>query len=337
LQYESVVLDHSSFVSNTTCTDNGVLVTFTTSAAFNFAHNSWHAVQDFVLITNVDGCGATSTQRSFWLIDSLSFQNGTQSVLAKVQRELSIEEALDEVSIAWGTYYPPGANATTAGSTGSDSSNQTDPSLSKRRFGDIHKTLTKTASVDFKTHNDATTPWGPGTRIFEAAGFMSKGSASPGTTGSQTGVAGQVGLYCVNCGFSGSVTIAGTATWNLFHGLSALNVNVNANMAASLNLGIVAQGVYKNVQTKNLLNQAIPDLGISVAGVFSAGCFITIDAAATLTISAVGDALMGFTMTIPNFSASLNLLDEKSAGSSNVAGYKPTFTKTFEAEGELRR
>jgi hypothetical protein len=108
--YETVVLDHSAYVANTTCSDDGILVTFTSSEAFTFASTSWsEASSGFVLVTYTDGChGSSDQQRTFWQVDSLQSLADSLSILAIVESELAIEHALYDVDLEWGTYYPTG-------------------------------------------------------------------------------------------------------------------------------------------------------------------------------------------------------------------------------------
>lgn len=130
MMYESVVLDHSSFVANTSCSNDGIMVTFSSSEAFNFASSTWSASSAFVLVTYTDGChGSSDQQRTFWLIDALETLADSLSILAKVETELAVESALHEVDLQWGTYYPA-SNSTqnTTSSNGSDSATSGSPS-----------------------------------------------------------------------------------------------------------------------------------------------------------------------------------------------------------------
>lgn len=179
-----------------------------------------------------------------------------------------------------------------------------------------------TADIKLGPNDNAVSPWG------NAALLFSEGSSS--STSSSN-----IALYCVNCGFKGHVVIAGSAKFNILDGLNALTVGMNANIEAGLNLGLVASATFSQTKKKSLINQAIPDLGVSVKGVFSAGVFVAVDAVATLDISAAGQALIGVTMLIPDFQATLNLLDADSASKSSITGYTPQWKKRFEASGQI--
>lgn len=192
--YESVVLDHSSFVANTSCSNDGIMVTFTSSEAFNFASSTWSASSSgFVLVTYTDGChGASDQQRTFWLIDALETLADSLSILAKVETELAVESALHEVDLQWGTYYPAinatqnitSGNGTGSGTTGSSSSSSNSGSSSSSAGSSQGSTNSSSSS-----------------------GSASSSAASNATTGSTGGSAcGNApastidGLPAANCG-----------------------------------------------------------------------------------------------------------------------------------------
>lgn len=124
LSYDAVVLDHSSYVASTTCSDSGIVVTFTSTEAFNLACDSWSSVSSgFVLVTYTDGChGDSDEQRTFWLVESLNFSNGTLSIQAVVQEEVATEDAISGVDMTWGTYYPGNSTSSTSSGSGTGSS-----------------------------------------------------------------------------------------------------------------------------------------------------------------------------------------------------------------------
>ena len=101
-----MVLEHSQFVKSVDCAADGLLVTFTDITAYNFAKNSWSSTTDFVLVTYTNGCGSSSDQRTFWLIDHLNFLDGQNAVDCVAQKELAIEDAIFGVDMVWGTYRP---------------------------------------------------------------------------------------------------------------------------------------------------------------------------------------------------------------------------------------
>ncbi|CAD0108013.1 unnamed protein product [Aureobasidium uvarum] len=471
LMYESVVLDHSTFVANTSCSNDGIMVTFTSSEAFNFASTSWSASSSgFVLVTYTDGCHGTSDQqRTFWLINSLELLADSLSILANVETELAVESALHEVDLQWGTYYPTSnsTNGTTSGNSGSASSGSSsgssndgsgsgsmsgsgsntsnsttgtgsssassnsttgsangsacgnapasvidglpaancgdatfdaeldnaigyldfssasedgssiaeflpDASVSSTDLADaedsaplsqrsavvsVAKTVVQVAtapvrlvaegirnipvvgdfiakqteldpsisgSKDFNFGPDANadSPWGKAAEIYTKSKTSDTGSAD-------------VTIYCVDCGVKGHVAMAGQAKFNILDGLHGLTADLSANLEAGVNIGLVAHAQYSDTKTKALIRAPLPEVGVAVKGVFSAGVYLSVDAVSTVDVQAEGEALVGVVMTIPNFQATLNLFDQDGAGKSGVSGLTPTFQKRFEASGKV--
>jgi hypothetical protein len=454
--YESVVLDHSSFIAGTSCSNDGILITFTSMEAFSFASNSWSVSSSgFVLVTYTDGChGSSDEQRTFWLIDSLQLLADSLSILALVEREIAIENALHEVELIWGQWQPVNGNNSINGNSSSTGSNSdtsgTSPSnntangspcgnapsaiidglpaancgdanfdadidnalgyldfssasvqgsnladflpdttvssddladaqdgttLSRRAlmlqkrwnpFKAIAKAIVKvvktavkiytapirlittairhipvvgdfiakstefdpsvSGSTDFNFGPDADTdsPWGKATQIYSKSKTSESGKAS-----------GDITVFCVDCGVKGHVALSGQAKFNILDGLHGLSAAVAANLVAGVNLGLVAHAQYSDTKSKALVRAPLPEVGVAVKGVFSAGVYLSVDAVSTIEIKAEGQALVGVVMTIPNFKANINLFDQDGAGKSSISGLNPTFEKRFEASAKV--
>jgi hypothetical protein len=97
---------------------------FSTAAAFETAQNSWNVT--FMLVTHTSGCDAANStaERAFFLVEKVTFDNGSLSVSLEVV-EICLEGAVTDITINYGTYLPSG-NGTADGAnttyTGSDSS-----------------------------------------------------------------------------------------------------------------------------------------------------------------------------------------------------------------------
>ena len=455
--YESVILDHSSYVSGVSCADDGILINFSSTEAFTFASDTWTttaSTSGFVLVTYTDGChGSSDEQRTFWLINSLELLADSLSILAVVDRELAIENALHEVQLEWGTWKASNnsTNGTSSNTSGSGSSGSGSPStnstangsscgnaasaiidglpaancgdasfdkdldnaigyldfssssvdgtslsdflpdatvsaddlddardgitISRRAlmlekrwnpFKAIAKAVTKIAKTvvqvytapirlvatairhipvvgDFIAKNteidpsisgdkdfnfgptaDADSPWGKAAQIYSKSKTSDSGAAS-----------GDVTVFCVDCGVKGHVALSGQAKFNILDGLHGLNAAIDANLVAGVNLGLVAHAQFSDTKSKALVRAALPEVGVAVKGVFSAGVYLSVDAVSTIDIAAQGQALVGVVMTIPNFQAKLNLFDQDGAGKSSVSGLNPTFEKRFEASAQV--
>lgn len=170
----------------------------------------------------------------------------------------------------------------------------------------------------------ADSPWG------KAYSIYSKKKDFSGDKGSA-----EVNLYCVDCGVKGRVSMNGQAKWNAKDRLQSLNAGINANIEAGVHLGLAASANYKDEKTKKIINAPLPEVGVSVAKLFTAGVYLSVDAKAAVDVSAEGQVLVGVAMKIPNFEAKLNLLDADSSTKSSVTGFTPEFTKRFEASGKL--
>lgn len=181
-------------------------------------------------------------------------------------------------------------------------------------------------SKDFNFGPDATadSPWGKAAEIYSKSKTSESGTTSADAT-----------IYCVDCGVKGHVAMAGQAKFNILDGLHGLAANLNANLEAGVNLGLVAHAQYSDVKTKALIRAPLPEVGVAVKGVFSAGVYLSVDAVSTVDVSAEGEALVGVVMTIPNFQATLDLFNEDGASKSGVTGFSPTFEKRFEASGKV--
>lgn len=180
---------------------------------------------------------------------------------------------------------------------------------------------------DFNFGPDASadSPWGKAAQIYSKTKTSSTDSSNTA----------DISIYCVDCGIKGHVALTGTAKWNLIDGLHALNAAINANLAAGINIGLVAHAAYSDTKSKQLVNVPLPGVGVSVPKVFAAGVFVSVDAVSVVSVTAEGQALVGVTMTVPNFQANLNLFDQNGASGSSVTGFTPTFEKRFEASGSV--
>jgi hypothetical protein len=177
---------------------------------------------------------------------------------------------------------------------------------------------------NFGPANTEQSPWGM------AASIYSKKTEFKGDKGSA-----EIDLFCVDCGLRGRISMAGQAKWNAKDGLQSLNAGINANIEAGIHLGLVAAVKYNDTKTAKIVNQGLPDVGVAVGKLFSAGVYLSVDAVAAVDINAEGQVIVGVAMKIPNFEAKLNLLDADSSTKSSVTGFTPEFTKRFAAKGKI--
>ncbi|KAL9636798.1 MAG: hypothetical protein Q9204_002117 [Flavoplaca sp. TL-2023a] len=102
----AVILDHSSKIESVRCQEHDLKIVFTDQEAFAFAQKAWASEKDFLLATFTDGCGVSTEQRTFWLVDHFVPGPCDRCIKAIVDHEVPIEDALHGADIVWGTYTP---------------------------------------------------------------------------------------------------------------------------------------------------------------------------------------------------------------------------------------
>ena len=161
--------------------------------------------------------------------------------------------------------------------------------------------------------------WGPALQIFKKENSTENGL-----------VTGEITVYCVDCGVNGKVLITGQARWNIVNGLEKLNAGMKGNITAGLQLGLDAKTAFEKTLTFPIAQIGVP--GFSVPGIITVGPVIKLEAEAGFGISLEGQVLAGVKMTIPDFSANLDLVD----GSKSVSnGFTPQFQKVFDAKAKI--
>jgi hypothetical protein len=127
------------------------------------------------------------------------------------------------------------------------------------------------------------------------------------------------------------VILGGSASFSA-SGLHDLQASVGLNFYAGLSIGVDANAVYSDTKKKELVNRALPALGFSVAKVLSGGVFVEVDAVAQIDVNAAGQAIAGISISIPDFQATLDLVDESKSG---VTGSAPKFTEYLKYKGQV--
>lgn len=183
----------------------------------------------------------------------------------------------------------------------------------------ISATISKTFGINVGPSNLISSPWGSAYQLYHKAGASNSGAAS-----------GDVTIYCVNCGVSGSVSIGGSASLNIIHGLTAAQIGITGNIAASLELGLDANAQVSQTFKTQIASTDLP--GMSVPGVLIIGPVISLEAEMKLDVTAQGQLLVGATMSIPNFNAHLDLVNSQNTQST---GFTPQFQKIFKASGQI--
>ncbi|KAG8529121.1 uncharacterized protein KY384_005756 [Bacidia gigantensis] len=186
-------------------------------------------------------------------------------------------------------------------------------------------TIAPTASANLPINvalsNLVDSPWGPAKQLFKKE-KDSKGGA----------VSGSVTLYCVDCGVQGTVLVLGRLRYSILAGLTQAEASLNGNIAAGLQIGIDAEAEFKQEYRYPLYSQGIPVPPLSVSGIYSIGPVVTLDAEIDIGVTLAGQVLAGAKVTIPNFAANLDLVDNSK---SSTSGFTPQVEKVFQAKGTI--
>ena len=184
--------------------------------------------------------------------------------------------------------------------------------------------ITKQASADIPINVGPSklvdSPWGRALQMYNKQKESKSGTAQ-----------GSITLYCVDCGVHGTVQLNGQARWTIADGLTQANAGLKGNIAAALKLGIDANAAFEDKLTYPILSVPVPP-GFSIPQLFTVGPQVTLDAEVALGVTLAGQVLAGVNMSIPNFSANLDLVD----GSKSVSnGFTPQYNKIFEAKAAI--
>ncbi|KAL8983046.1 MAG: hypothetical protein Q9205_002597 [Flavoplaca limonia] len=119
------------------------------------------------------------------------------------------------------------------------------------------------------------------------------------------------------------------AVWSKFQSLTfeEANIAMKGNIEAGVGIGIDAKEQARQAFSIPLAEGGPP--GFSVSGVFIVGPFISLKAEADLGISLQGQVLAGANVSIPNFYANLDLVNQEK---SVARGFTPQLKRIFEAK-----
>ena len=141
---------------------------------------------------------------------------------------------------------------------------------------------------------------------------------------------GDLNVYCVDCGVSGRVNLAGQAAVSIANGLTQANVGVNGNILAVLQIGVDAQAKFTKKFQKDLFEVGIP--GLTIPKIITVGPSIKVGTSLELSLNARGSLLVGAKVGFPAFKATLDFIDGSRSGQS---GFSPQLERVFNASGEI--
>lgn len=190
----------------------------------------------------------------------------------------------------------------------------------------------KPQSTKPKSGKAVKSPWGP-------AILLQRISKKETTKDSK--LSARIDVFCVGCGASGSVRVAGHAKWNAVDavlgtivgskkfGVTALDLEARANAKFTLQLGIDAQIKYKKKVNNQLLAVGLPGLSF---GVITIGPYVELGSTIVLDANGRGGLLAGAIMKLPNSIARIDFID---SSRSTRVGWKPSFTPILKAQGNI--
>ncbi|KAL9082507.1 MAG: hypothetical protein Q9159_006365 [Coniocarpon cinnabarinum] len=358
----AVVLEHSSYISNITCSDRGLVLHFNDGEGYEYAKQQWPSLGgDFILVSHSDGCNnVTPPQRTFWQVHGTTFDDDSQGCNVE-SSPISIAEAAHEMKASWGSFDTAnGASNTTSYVPTSVPSQATaaqitpppSPEDVQKRglWGDVTsewgKATSKVGSVVSDVTSGAESVWSQATsevisaldKTFSTdmsiplkASATAAASAPWSNAAEIVSVAG-IDAYCVDCGMDGQATISGMADISFAElKIKSGAVSVSGNMEASLGLGLQSEeGASFTPLSKKINIVQIPLSPLEIPEILVIGPYLNVDASASVSMEAEGKMLMEVGASMPNFEATLDLVD----GSNNKAsGFEPQWTHKFDVEG----
>ncbi|GIZ49731.1 hypothetical protein CKM354_001275800 [Cercospora kikuchii] len=347
-KWPAITLDHSAYVSGVSCS-NGVLTGTLTSQAYSYAKKKWPTHSDLVFITAADTCGPDNANVYFHAT-SLSFADPGLAFTAQGTPAINITDVTISMVLQWGDIGTHNLRR----------------SLTKRAlfvphglqrridWGPVSSTIewSKYLNNDEYLGTDENAPWDNAAKLFSWSksenGAKPDDSYKKGEVASATGhhkrsnetslmTRGEseknfdygVGLYCVECGFGGSLTAWGFIKTSYFTVVEA-KIGLNGHMELGLYLGLNAFVTYENKWTSDQKKFYLVEWGIE--GLATVGPFIGVQLQASFGVEASGQLLVGAGAEWPNIDITLDL---KNPSDSSATGLAPNFLHKAEAQGEL--
>ena len=376
----AVVLENSAYVSNVTCSTDGIGVIFNGDQGYNYAKQQWPTFgNDFILVSHSDGCKDTSpNQRTFWQVTGAQFDDSSKACDVKCS-EVGIDQAASDMTAQWGSYNQGGSNS--AGGPGSPSqtleapvtsitpapsySPQSGGNLQGRDiWGDITSDFGDATSAVGSVVGDATSAVGSVVSVAtsDAASVVSQVTSAAvsaadksfSTTltmdinASPTSTAGNapwpsaaeiisvsgIDAYCVGCGAKGHADVSGAAEISFLQAkIKSGTFSMKGNLDATLGLGLDAKdGASFSPFSKEIQLVEIPLSPLEIPEILVIGPYINVDASVSVDMKAAGDIMVQVGASMPNFEATVDLLDQSK---NKQSGFTPQWTKKFDASGSV--
>ncbi|KAJ4246346.1 hypothetical protein NW762_013697 [Fusarium torreyae] len=339
-RYPVIPLDHSTYVTDVSCSKGSLTGTISSTTAYNYAKAQWKGAGKILFITSVDGCGDDHSNDLF-LSRSITFSDSTKTFTAQGSSS-DYGDVYERFSLKWG------ALGTLNVRRAIDKRAMFEPhALDKRLSGTWTLEWSRYLNDDDLLGTDDSAPWENAALLAswgkdggEEDDSYAKGEVSDpnghhkrwsNTTLAERDLTYGLALYCIECGFSGSASLTGTIEASIFDGMEVAQAQFNAQFKAGLNLGLAAFVKYEKTWEKDLADLQLPGFGIS--GLCSINPYIGLGVEAGLGIEATGTLLIGASVEWDNIDILIDMLDDDNSHSN---GLVPVFKHMNEAHGELK-
>ncbi|KAL8953271.1 MAG: hypothetical protein Q9222_000876 [Ikaeria aurantiellina] len=277
--------------------DGSMSLTFKSQAAFQHALDTWNFInqapeKEFLLIANHDGCGPQDERQAYRI-------SHVQEDQAKLTTYLTAQPApWSEIA---GTYDLDFGRAI-----------KTQQNTRKRGIIDDIGDAVGDAG-DFILHGDA--DLSRSVTIPVAVG-------EPGVPHSIVDTA-KFSVSCTDCYVTGSFQVTGHLSVSGFKLQDFTLAGSPQDFAAKLQLATSITAPYSPdalEYTKELFSAAIPDAGISVAGIFSLGTWISYEVGVSTTFAGSASMTFGLSASLPN--GAMAIADVRNPSASSATGFE---------------
>lgn len=252
-KHPTVVLDHSNFVGNISCTNNTLLAEFSDQSGYDKAVTSWPKKSTLILVTSASGCGTDESRdddNGYFVTTSVSFTPSSQSVLAEGAFASLGNKTIDSANIQWGELEvsPRSSNSSLQAR---DCPNGLD------WCGSIDWSWVVNPEVLGKDYDDDA-PWEKAWLIFQRPEEEDGEDEKRSLEARKAQVEKAFKVYCVDCEFSIGLTLGGNVLYHngvLAPFIEVAEVYLRGNMHIGAYLGIEASITWKDEWKKTLFHK----------------------------------------------------------------------------------
>ncbi|KAJ7633735.1 hypothetical protein B0H17DRAFT_1149899 [Mycena rosella] len=143
---------------------------------------------------------------------------------------------------------------------------------------------------------------------------MNSTAVNNGTMNSTSTTEGSIEFLCVVCGVNVNLYLVANLVGTFGSGFSEASLKVDANVTATLVLGIKGNYVYKDSKNLTAIEGPIQYASLNIEKILEIGAFIILDLGVDYELNLNGAFAAGFVCTWTNVGASLDLIDTDKSG-----------------------